>query len=106
MSRKFHLERLESRDTPSTIGSSDPLNFNSILPPSVPLQVAPINLTGTATGTTVVIGLAIADPTMGTSLGLPNLAPIYLSTPSANPSSPFQFYTYDPGYYAWLMTPL
>ena len=49
------------------------------------------------------IGIALADPTL-----MPPIAPpvTYTTPPPPVVKPPFQFYTYDPSYYAWLITPM
>jgi predicted Zn-dependent protease len=46
------------------------------------------------------IGIALIDPTLSTSTTT-TAAPVVVVPPS-----PFQFFTYNPSYYAWLVTPL
>ena len=106
MSRKFHLEQLESRVTPSAIGAGDPLNFKLVVPVSTPVQVAPTNISQiSGNGVTVVIGIAIADSMMPSTS---NMSPQTLPTlnPITGAPQPYQYYSYDPNYYAWLINPL
>ena len=104
MSRKLCLERLETRDTPSAgLGGDGPSIVLPSLPPvGTPVQVAPINIVNlSATGTTVAIGISLADPTLMPPGGSPSNAP-----PVSTPLQPYQFYFYDPTHYAYLITPV
>jgi hypothetical protein len=59
--------------------------------------------------TTDPIGIAIVDPTLlPTGTSTTPTAPLVMdpTLTTVAPPPPFQFYTYDPTYYAWLMTPL
>ena len=46
------------------------------------------------------IGIALIDPTLSTGTSTTAAPGVTI------PPSPFQFFTYDPSYYAWLVTPL
>ena len=91
---RLRLERLEAREVPAAISTL-------AAAPILAVTVAPIAPATVTNPNSVAIGIQLINTTLSPSSNTGTN-----TTPLMGPLQPYQFYRYDPSYYAWMITPI